>query len=155
MPIPKTLLFLCFIIPFSFATNSPSAYEMLEEFNFPRGILPEGVQSYTLRPDGWFEVLLWGDCDFQVEGGYPLKYRRRVTGRVDSGVLRDLNGVSVKVLFVWVGINQVIRSDSTLYFYVGPFSASFPVTNFEECPTCRCGTACIGEAAAAALSADS
>uniref|UniRef100_A0A1D1ZLQ4 Tetraacyldisaccharide 4'-kinase n=1 Tax=Anthurium amnicola TaxID=1678845 RepID=A0A1D1ZLQ4_9ARAE len=124
----------------------PTAYEMLERHGFPRGILPEGVESYVLREDGSFEVYLGGrrDCDFAVEGGYLLNYKRRITGRLDeaSGALRQLKGVSVKVLFVWFGISEVVHGGDVLSFHLGPLSASFPLSNFEECPRCRCGFDC-------------
>ncbi|CAL9750058.1 unnamed protein product [Musa acuminata subsp. burmannicoides] len=90
---------------------------MLEKFDFPKGILPEGVKSYILNGDGGFEVYLSGNCEFKVEGGYILKYGRKITGKV-------------------------VRNDSDISFYVGPLSASFPVSNFDECPRCSCGFDC-------------
>ncbi|KAG6480098.1 uncharacterized protein LOC122020850 [Zingiber officinale] len=134
-------------------SEQPSAYEMLEKFDFPKGILPEGVQSYELKGDGSFTVFLAGDCKFKVDGGYVLKYGRKITGKVEAGALTNLNGVSVKILFAWFSIGSVARSDAALNFYVGPLSASFPVSNFEECPSCSCGFDCA--TAAAALSAES
>lgn len=122
-------------------SDAPSAYEMLEKFDFPRGILPEGVVSYTLRSNGGFEVSLSSDCEFKVNGGYLLRYKRRITGRVEKGSIVELTGVSVKVL-VWFNINRLVKGDAEIYFYVGPLSASFPTSNFEECPKCRCGFDC-------------
>ncbi|RWW21976.1 hypothetical protein GW17_00013844 [Ensete ventricosum] len=115
---------------------------MLEKFDFPKGILPEGVKGYILNGDGSFEVYLSENCEFTVEGGYILKYGRKITGKVKSGTLTDLKGVSVKVLFAWFGINEVVRNDSDISFSVGPLSASFPVSNFDECPRCNCGFDC-------------
>ncbi|OVA10209.1 Protein of unknown function DUF538 [Macleaya cordata] len=123
------------------SAESPSAYEMLEKFNFPKGILPEGVKGYVLHEDNRFEVYLDRDCQFQVEeGGYYLYYKKKITGTVRFGSLRDLQGVSVKILFIWLGITEVSNSgDGKLDFYVGPMSASFPVSNFEENPQCGLG----------------
>ncbi|KAJ0972167.1 hypothetical protein J5N97_020126 [Dioscorea zingiberensis] len=138
--------FLAFILLASLRlalSDVPSAYEMLEKFDFPKGILPEGVETYSLRPDGSFEVFLSSACEFKVDGGYMLQYQRKITGRVEKGSLMELKGVSVKVLLVWFNINRVVNSDAELYFYVGPLSASFPSSNFEECPKCRCGFDCV------------
>ncbi|XP_020573963.1 uncharacterized protein At5g01610-like [Phalaenopsis equestris] len=142
--LPALLLLLLFLhLSLGRPSNSPSAYEILEGFGFPKGILPEGVISYQLDEDGGFQVLLPCDCEFRVEGeGYLLKYARRITGKVKSGQLKELNGVSVRVLVVWFGIKEVVRSGTDLYFYVGPLSASFPLANFEECPKCSCGSVC-------------
>jgi Protein of unknown function, DUF538 len=57
------------------ATNHyPTAYEVLQGLSFPVGILPQGVQSYLLTPDGSFEVFLAANCEFKVAGKYLLKY---------------------------------------------------------------------------------
>lgn len=145
--------------PAAATADAPTAYEMLEKYGFPKGILPEGVTSYVLREDKSFEVHLGGrgDCDFAVEGGYLLNYKRKISGRLDeaAGALTELKGVSVKVLFVWFGIGEVVRGQNSLSFYVGPLSASFPLSNFEDCPHCRCGFNCspgAAEEAAASVS---
>ncbi|KAG0500956.1 hypothetical protein HPP92_001028 [Vanilla planifolia] len=140
LPIILLVLFLDVLSP---SSGSPSAYDMLEEFGFPRGILPQGVKGYRLDPDGSFEVLLSGDCEFRVDGGgYLLKYRRKITGKVKSGQLKGLNGIRVKVLLFWFGIDEVLKSGTDLQFSVGPLSATFPSSNFGECPKCRCGSRC-------------
>lgn len=125
--------------------GQPSAYEMLEGFGFPKGILPEGVTGYTYRPsDGAFEVFMSGDCEFDVDGGYRLTYRRRIYGNVEGGSIRNLGGVSVRMfLFNW-GIDRVVMEDAAhLMFYVGPISQAFPADNFVESPQCR-GRRCGG-----------
>ncbi|XP_062197880.1 uncharacterized protein LOC133900685 [Phragmites australis] len=137
-------------------STTPTAYEMLERYNFPRGILPEGVQRYELRPDGSFEVFLSGNggCEFRVADRYVLRYDRRIAGNARTGSIRGLEGVSVKVLFMWLGITEVDRTGDQLSFLVGPLAASFPLGNFAKSPRCRCGFHCAnaGEVAAAAAS---
>ncbi|XP_072999143.1 uncharacterized protein At5g01610-like [Typha latifolia] len=130
------------------ASDEPSAYEMVERYNFPKGILPEGAQSYSLKQDGSFEVILSRECEFKLKGGYLVKYTRRITGKADPGHLTELNGVSVKVLLFWFGINEVVRRGPEIDFYVGPLSASFAASNFEEFPQCRCGSERVNAAAA-------
>ncbi|KAK3135531.1 hypothetical protein QOZ80_5BG0420050 [Eleusine coracana subsp. coracana] len=131
------------------AAGEPSAYEMLEGFGFPRGILPVGVTGYKYRPsDGAFEVYFGRDCEFEVDGGYRLTYRRTISGNVEGGSIRNLGGVSVRMfLFNW-GIDRVIMEDPDhLMFYVGPLSQAFPADGFEESPECRCRGRCGGAAA--------
>uniref|UniRef100_A0ACD5TLQ1 Uncharacterized protein n=1 Tax=Avena sativa TaxID=4498 RepID=A0ACD5TLQ1_AVESA len=120
--------------------TEPSAYEMLERFGFPKGILPMGVTGYTLRrSDGAFQVFMDRDCEFEVDGGYKLTYKRTISGTVAGGSIRDLRGVSVKIFFVNWGIDQVLMADADhLMFYVGPLSQAFTADNFEESPQCRC-----------------
>ncbi|KAF8730742.1 hypothetical protein HU200_016604 [Digitaria exilis] len=134
----------------STATTKPTAYEMLERYKLPRGILPVGVKGYKLRHDGSFEVFFSGDgCEFRVGGGrYLLRYDRRIAGKATAGSIKNLQGVSVKILFVWLGINEVDRSGDQLSFHVGPLAASFPLSKFSQSPRCRCGFDCVTAAAA-------
>ncbi|TVU19426.1 hypothetical protein EJB05_35591, partial [Eragrostis curvula] len=122
------------------AGAEPSAYEMLEGFGFPRGILPVGVTGYKYRPsDGAFEVYLGRDCEFEVDGGYRLTYRRTISGNVEGGSIRNLGGVSVRMFLLNWGIDRVVMEDpGHLMFYVGPLSQAFPADNFDESPECRC-----------------
>uniref|UniRef100_A0A452Z5F7 DUF538 domain-containing protein n=1 Tax=Aegilops tauschii subsp. strangulata TaxID=200361 RepID=A0A452Z5F7_AEGTS len=135
--------------------ETPSAYEMLEKFGFPKGILPVGVTDYTLRrSDGAFQVFMDKDCEFEVDGGYKLTYKQTISGRVAGGSLWDLRGVSVKIFFVNWGIDQVLMADADhLMFYVGPLSQAFTSDNFEESPQCRCGVADVGESAGVGVAA--
>lgn len=148
MSISKTLVGLCLISCLSLISaqtldsDNLTAYEMLEKYNFPKGILPQGVKSYTLNQDGSFAVFLNGNCKFDVEGGYSLNYKSRISGKVSFGSLKELQGVSVKVLFLWLSITEVDRGNGKLDFYVGPVSASFELVNFEESPQCGCGFNC-------------
>jgi hypothetical protein len=120
-----------------------SAYTVLEQFGFPRGILPANAGAYTLNSDdGSFVINLESPCSLDLDSGYQLKYRSQITGRIETGAIRKLTGVSVKVLFFWVSIDEAIRDGDELLFYVGVVSASFPVSNFYICPECGCGLQC-------------
>ncbi|KAJ1685957.1 hypothetical protein LUZ63_017347 [Rhynchospora breviuscula] len=120
-------------------SSEPSAYDMLEKYNFPRGILPEGVTDYLLQSDGYFEVYFKSDCEFKVAKKYLARYDQKISGYIDTGTLKNLNGISVKVLFIWIGVSEVDRASETeINFYLGPILASFGVSSFEDSPKCRC-----------------
>ncbi|KAJ1265168.1 hypothetical protein BS78_08G059000 [Paspalum vaginatum] len=119
------------------ATSSPTAYEMLERYDFPRGILPAGVVGYELRADGSFEVYFPQTCEFLLAKKWLVRYEARVSGDVAAGSLTALQGISVKVLFLWIGVGEVDRTGDTLSFYIGPVSTSFPLSDFAESPQCR------------------
>uniref|UniRef100_A0A0A9H1C3 Uncharacterized protein n=1 Tax=Arundo donax TaxID=35708 RepID=A0A0A9H1C3_ARUDO len=148
------LVFLAAAGTASAASGNSTAYEMLELYDFPRGILPEGVQRYELQPDGSFEVFLssGSGCEFLVAGRYMLRYDRCIAGTARAGSIQALEGVSVKVLFVWLGITEVDRAGDQLSFLVGQLAASFPLSNFAESPRCRCGFDCANAVAAVAAS---
>ncbi|KAG6645030.1 hypothetical protein CIPAW_08G094200 [Carya illinoinensis] len=110
---------LCLILFFllSSATPSPSdsltAYQVLEEYDFPVGILPKGVLGYELDTS------------------------------TAKDKISSLSGIKVKVLFLWLSIVSVTRDDDELAFSVGIASADFPVSNFSESATCGCGFDCV------------
>ncbi|KAI8548263.1 hypothetical protein RHMOL_Rhmol07G0260200 [Rhododendron molle] len=123
-----------------------TAYEVLEEYNFPIGLLPQGITGYELdKSTGEFSAYLNSTCTFTISG-YELKYKTTITGVITSGKLYKLSGISVKVLFLWLNIAEVIRDDDDdeeeLEFSVGIVSADFPVDGFIERPWCGCGFDC-------------
>ncbi|GLT37991.1 hypothetical protein SLA2020_122700 [Shorea laevis] len=123
-----------------------SAYEVLGDYNFPMGILPKGVLDYDFESSsGKFSAFFKGSCSFSLEGSYQLKYKSTIKGYISKGKISRLEGVSVKLFFVWVDIVEVLRRGDSLEFSVGIAGADFPVDNFEECPQCGCGLNCNNE----------
>ncbi|KAK6260262.1 Protein of unknown function DUF538 - like 3 [Theobroma cacao] len=132
------------LFPLNITDDTPSAYEVLQGYNFPVGILPKGVVKYDLdESTGQFHAYLDGSCSFSLEGSYQLKYKSKISGYISNNRLRDLSGISVKILFLWLNIVEVTRDGDELEFSVGIASASFPIDNFYECPQCGCGLDCV------------
>ncbi|XP_027148028.1 uncharacterized protein At5g01610-like [Coffea eugenioides] len=123
--------------------TTPTVYQVLQEYGFPVGILPEGVTSYELdRSTGKFTVYLDETCSFTIDG-YNIRYKSKVTGVISYQRLTDLSGVQVKVLFFWLSIGEVTLDGDELDFSVGIASADFHVDNFYESPQCGCGFDCV------------
>ncbi|KAG8067895.1 hypothetical protein GUJ93_ZPchr0005g14669 [Zizania palustris] len=125
--------------------TKPTAYEALATFDFPPGILPKGVVSYTLDDStGDFTATLntTSTCSFAIRGSYSLRYQRKISGRIAADRLASLEGVAVKILFLWVNIVEVTRHGDQLGFSVGIASADFGIDNFLESPRCGCGFDC-------------
>ncbi|CAK8572773.1 unnamed protein product [Lathyrus sativus] len=124
-------------------SSAPTAYEALRNFNFPEGILPQGVTGYKLNESsGNFRADLNGSCRFSLQGSYQLRYNSTITGHITDNKLTDLRGISVKVLFFWVNILEVARKGDDLDFSVGVATASFPLDSFFVSPQCGCGLDC-------------
>ncbi|EYU42224.1 hypothetical protein ABFS82_O001500 [Erythranthe guttata] len=119
-------------------TTAPTAYEAIESYGFPVGILPKGVTHYDLDTcSGKFNAYLNGSCSFSLEGSYELKYKPEISGYIYKDKLTNLSGVSVKLYFVWLNIVEVKKtSGENLEFSVGIASADFPIINFYVCPNC-------------------
>ncbi|GFZ19399.1 pectinesterase [Actinidia rufa] len=82
----------------------------------------------------------------------PLPLRRRVTSSsiqiedlwvISKDKIKKLNGISVKVIFLWFDITEVTRDGEDLNLSVGIASAQFGIDNFEESPQCGCGFDCV------------
>ncbi|KAJ1402370.1 hypothetical protein SESBI_28062 [Sesbania bispinosa] len=146
-PITRSILFLLilFVIPSASAENATTftAYDVLQQYDFPVGLLPKGVVGYELdSTTGKFKAYLDGSCTFKIES-YELKYKSTITGVIKKDGITGLKGIEVKVLFLWLNIVTVTRDEDELQFSVGIASADFPVSNFYESPTCGCGFDCV------------
>nr|AFK49508.1 unknown [Lotus japonicus] len=122
--------------------NKLTAYDVMQEYGFPVGLLPIGALGYSLnRQTGEFAVYFDGSCNFNIES-YRLSYKRTITGVITNGRLYKLKGVSVRVLLLWLDIVEVKIRGGDVEFSVGIASANFGVDNFYESPQCGCGFDC-------------
>jgi hypothetical protein len=134
------VLIICLSTPFAVGDDTPSAYEVLQDNDFPVGLLPRGVTGYEInKKTGEFSAYFNGSCSFSLENSYQLKYESTIKGVISKDRIKNLKGVSVKVLLLWLDIMEVVRDGDELQFSVGIASADFPVENFVECPHCGYG----------------
>ncbi|KAE9598240.1 hypothetical protein Lalb_Chr15g0078481 [Lupinus albus] len=143
-----SIIFLCIIVYVTVADTirvqeKLSAYDILEQYDFPVGLLPKGATDYKLNPNnGKFTAYLNQTCSFYIHS-YELRYKSIIKGVISKDKLAKLNGVSVKVELVWLKIVEVTRISDELEFSVlGIASADFGVDNFFESPQCGCGFHC-------------
>ncbi|XP_042034574.1 uncharacterized protein LOC121780970 [Salvia splendens] len=93
----------------------PTAYEAIQAYGFPIGIVPIGVTHYDLdETTGKFNAYMNASCSFSLEGSYQLKYSSVISGFIRQNKLTDLSGVKVKVLFIWLSIVEVRRNADKL-----------------------------------------
>ncbi|KFK30824.1 hypothetical protein AALP_AA6G030700 [Arabis alpina] len=140
----KPISILIFFLFFTVSNQKPTAYDAVKRYNLPVGILPKGVVDYELNPKtGDFKVYFNDTCKFSIQS-YQLKYKSTISGVISPSHVKNLKGVSVKVLFFWVNIAEVSLDGDELDFSVGIASASFPASDFVESPQCGCGFDCNG-----------
>ncbi|TMW85702.1 hypothetical protein EJD97_022691 [Solanum chilense] len=145
MSLASIFLFFLFFSTVVSSNEKTSAYEELQQYDFPIGILPTGVIDYELNSNtGEFSAYLNGSCKFMLSS-YELSYKPVIKGVISKGRLMKLTGVTVKVVFLWVNIVEVWRKDDSLHFSVGFTSANFPIKSFDKCPSCKCGLHCVNE----------
>ncbi|KGN45500.2 uncharacterized protein LOC101206914 [Cucumis sativus] len=119
-----------------------TAYDILQQYGFPVGILPIGATGYQLnRATGEFSLYLSQKCKFKIDS-YELEYKSTLQGVISKGRIRKLKGVSVKIFLLWLSIVEVVNDGDDLQFSVGIASANFPLDSFYESPRCGCGFDC-------------
>ncbi|XP_073136902.1 uncharacterized protein At5g01610-like [Henckelia pumila] len=129
-----------FVLISASSSTVPSAYQVLRQYDFPAGLLPEGAVGYSLNSaTGEFSANLNGSCRFKLEDSYELSYQPVIKGVISRGRIQKLSGVTVKVVVMWLGVVGVNRKGENLEFSVGIASANFPARNFDECPQCGYG----------------
>ena len=96
-----------------------------------------GCAGVCAPADGAFEVYFPRPCEFLLARRWLVRYEARVSGSVAAGKLTALQGISVKVAFLWLGVGEVDRAGDKLSFYIGPLATSFPLGDFAESPRCR------------------
>lgn len=112
-------------------------HDLLPQYGFPRGILPDNVASYSLSDDGAFEIRLRAPCYVQFD--QLVYYDRKISGKLSYGSVSSVSGIQAKKLFVWLPVTS-IKSDSgsgMIEFYVGALSEKLPADQFEAIPACK------------------
>jgi len=99
------------------AEQAPTAYDLLERFKLPRGILPQGVTGLVLRQDSTFVVQLPSECSVQV-GGFVIRYEPVISGSVTPGAIHGLRGVSVHILLD-ISVTDVVVTGDEVTFTAG------------------------------------
>jgi hypothetical protein len=119
--------------------TSATAYDILEQNKFPRGLLPLGVKSYVLH-GGVLEVTLPRVCDFFVAVGndqYKFRYDNSVGGVIKPGSITQAYGVRVFAKTEWLGFGGVERVGDHLTFDLQRNPVSFPISSFTQSPKCN------------------
>uniref|UniRef100_A0ACD5WDH0 Uncharacterized protein n=1 Tax=Avena sativa TaxID=4498 RepID=A0ACD5WDH0_AVESA len=123
--------------------TSATAYDILEQNNLPRGLLPLGVKSYVLR-QGAIEVTLPGLCDFNVTLAgqqYIIRYDPTVGGLIRPGSLTQVYGARIQLAFDFLAFDQVDRVGDQISLHGGDNkffkNKSFPVSNFAQSHKCN------------------
>ncbi|XP_027348429.1 uncharacterized protein At5g01610 [Abrus precatorius] len=142
---PRALiLFLCLLcstIRIVSTGTRKDIHELLPEYGFPKGIIPNNVESYTLSSDGSFTIQLKTPCyvhfHLQLEQEVQVVYyHTQITGVLSYGSLRHVSGIQAQKLFLWLSVTGIEAHRDVLEFFVGALSQKLPATQFQDVPAC-------------------
>ncbi|GAU32147.1 hypothetical protein TSUD_68180 [Trifolium subterraneum] len=133
-----------FII-FHATANPTDIHDLLPDYGFPKGILPNNIASYTISPSGYFTLNLQSPCYVRFSGQL-VYYDTFVTGTLSFGYVSGVTGIQGKILFVWLPVTgmKVDSSSGMLEFFVGALSKKLPANQFQDVPGCSSKAACKG-----------
>ncbi|AET04177.1 hypothetical protein MtrunA17_Chr8g0378501 [Medicago truncatula] len=120
------------------ATTLPSdIHDLLPDYGFPKGILPNNIASYTLSPSGYFTLHLQSPCYVRFSGQL-VYYDTLVTGTLTYGSVSGVSGIQAKMLFIWLPVTgmEVDSPSGMLQFFVGALSKKLPANQFQDVPGC-------------------
>ncbi|XP_027176542.1 uncharacterized protein LOC113775744 [Coffea eugenioides] len=140
------LLFSSVIFSVSGEASEPTAYEILQKYGLPIGLLPDSVTSYSLSEDGAFEVHLEKPCYVQFD--YLIYYEKKITGKLSIGAITELKGVQVRRFLFWFDVDEIkvdLPPSDNIYFTVGFINKKLDVDQFETVHSCRDETALCGQ----------
>ncbi|CAJ1938498.1 unnamed protein product [Sphenostylis stenocarpa] len=119
------------------STTPPDIHDLLPQYGFPKGLLPNNVISYTLSPDASFTLHLDAPCYVYWEDQL-VYYHALIKGTLTYGSVSHVSGIQAQKLFLWLPVTGIkLHQDSDmLQFFVGAFSQEFPASDFQDVPGC-------------------
>ncbi|XP_071713988.1 uncharacterized protein At5g01610-like [Rutidosis leptorrhynchoides] len=133
------VLFFSFCVLFSSSANGQgpqTAYQVLQDYNLPTGLLPQTVIGHSLnRTDGQFLVNINGGCHIYA-AGFQVKYDPTMTAVISKDRLSYIHGVKVKLLF-WTRIMSVARFDDEIELRGRFWARWYKVNDFISSAECN------------------
>ncbi|KAH7837145.1 hypothetical protein Vadar_010153 [Vaccinium darrowii] len=89
------------LLSLSLSTTNPTTadiHDLLPEYGFPKGLIPDAVESYTISSDGSFVVNLDRSCYVHFDDEL-VYYDKLVKGKMSYGSVTDVSGIQAKKLF--------------------------------------------------------
>ncbi|KAJ4824736.1 hypothetical protein Tsubulata_014991, partial [Turnera subulata] len=131
-------LFLFLSFPHLSLSTTDDVHDLLPKYGFPRGLIPNNVESYTLSPSGSFSIKLTNPCYIHFDR--LVYYDTEIKGKLSFGAVTDVSGIQAKKLFLWVSVTGIEVSkdgDGSIEFFSGFLSEKLPAKQFEEIPVCK------------------
>ncbi|XP_078169865.1 uncharacterized protein LOC144564191 isoform X2 [Carex rostrata] len=120
------------------AGAATSVYDALQSHGLPRGLLPRGIESFTVNSStGRFEATIEPPCTATFYS--DIHYNRTITGTLSYGEITSISGISALELFIWFPVLEIrvdVPSSGLICFDVGVVYKRYPLSLFELPPLC-------------------
>jgi hypothetical protein len=134
--------------------NGSTIHKLLTDHGLPGGLLPRGVESYTMdEANGLLEARLSAPCYATYDNGNLAYFATVVRGNLSVGALRGVEGLAQEELFVWLPVKGIVVDDhqpGVILFDIGYAHKSLSKSLFEDPPECKPSASAVMGAAEAA-----
>jgi len=103
--------------------------ELLQKYQIPKGVFPKNVLNYEFdEATGKLSVLLPFVCEVKFKDDSIVRYDRRVTGVLSTGVFKNIEGMKTKIMMMWSKVISITmdKPDSTKVVFVSSMNKSRP-----------------------------
>ncbi|XP_024369238.1 uncharacterized protein At5g01610 [Physcomitrium patens] len=103
--------------------------ELLQKYQIPKGVFPKNVLKYEFdEATGKLAVFLPFVCEVKFRDESIVRYDKRVTGVLSTGVLKNIEGMKTKILMMWSKVISVTmeKPDATKVVFVSSMNKSRP-----------------------------
>jgi len=123
------------------ARAGSTIHQLLKDHGLPGGLLPRGVQSYTLdESTGLLQARLSAPCYAKYDNGDLAYFDTMVRGNLSKGALRGVEGLAQEELFVWLPVKGILvagEQPGVIVFDIGYAHKSLSRSLFEDPPDCK------------------
>ncbi|KAI3822914.1 hypothetical protein L1987_10515 [Smallanthus sonchifolius] len=134
-----SLLLLALLALTASTSATPTIYDIVNQFGFPSGIVPDSVESYSTAPaDGdsfTFAIYLKKPC--YVKYDYLVHFDTEITGKITYGKITELKGLQAQSFWFWLNIDEIKVDSSSLQFTLGLVTVKSDISLFVAIPTCK------------------
>ncbi|KAI3688248.1 hypothetical protein L1987_81959 [Smallanthus sonchifolius] len=132
-------LLLLTLLALAASISATTIYDIVNQFGFPSGIIPDSVESYSTAPsDGdsyTFAIYLKKPC--YVKYDYLVHFDTEITGKITYGKITNLKGLQAQSFWFWLNIDEIKVDGSSLQFTLGLVTVKSDISLFVEIPTCK------------------
>ncbi|KAK7244001.1 hypothetical protein RIF29_38816 [Crotalaria pallida] len=109
-------LFLFFTIP---SLSEDTAYDTLQKYDFPVGLLPQGVTGFGVEPrTGEFNVSFNDTCNLKVRA-FDVTFEKTISGVIIPGNFTKLRGVHARTPTIMLEVTGGIRDGDLVILNAG------------------------------------
>lgn len=103
--------------------------ELLQKYQIPRGVFPKNVLNYEFdEATGKLVVILPFICEVKFKDDSLVRYDKRVTGILTTGVFKNIEGIKTKIMMMWSKVISITmdKPESTKVVFVSSMNKSRP-----------------------------